>query len=410
MEVYATKSRGCAGRAKSTPEDFQVEEYLGLPVVHPSDSPGLYPLYKVEKRGIDTMHMERALSGRLNSRVSFGGMKDSRAVATQYATPTSRNSLRPIRVEEDRYTAERIGFVESPITRTHNIGNRFRIVLRGCCEEVGDRIGETFASASERKLPNFFGLQRFGTRGGRTHLVGRAMVRGDFKGAAETILWGGRGDSPPEVKEALDMLASGDFVGGSKLLPPGMDIERMVADRLARKPGDYLGALRAVPIKLRRLYPQAYQSFIFNRTLSLALIEGSDISTAVAGDNWNGTGPDGFLAGNVHGAKEAPLEGAVPMVQLAGFAFRDYGSRLDVFSRKVMEDEGVSPRDFYLKDMQEVSAEGGFRVPHLTVRDESYAVLGSDATLDFALGKGQFATVLLREVLKPDDPASSGLA
>ena len=60
--------------------------------------------------------------------------------------------------------------------------------------------------------------------------------------------------------------------------------------------------------------------------------------------------------------------------------------------------------------MQELSAEGGFRRPHLAVADPTWTVEGSTATLAFTLGRGQYATVLLREVLKPEDPVSAGLA
>jgi hypothetical protein len=43
------------------------------------------------------------------------------------------------------------------------------------------------------------------------------------------------------------------------------------------------------------------------------------------------------------------------------------------------------------------------------VRDASYACAGDRADLSFTLAKGQYATVLLREV-KPDDPVVGGLA
>jgi len=98
------------------------------------------------------------------------------------------------------------------------------------------------------------------------------------------------------------------------------------------------------------------------------------------------------------------------MVQMVGYAFRDYGSRFDRRLAAVLESEGVDPGAFYVKEMQEVSAEGGFRRPHLAVRDASWSIDGNTTAIKFTLGKGQYATVLVREILKPRDPVASGLA
>jgi tRNA pseudouridine13 synthase len=98
------------------------------------------------------------------------------------------------------------------------------------------------------------------------------------------------------------------------------------------------------------------------------------------------------------------------MVQLLGYAFRNYGSRFDALIEEIVEGEGISPGQFYVKEMQEVSSEGGFRRPHLFVKDAAWAASEGTATLSFTLSRGQYATVLLREVIKPRDPAASGLA
>ena len=60
--------------------------------------------------------------------------------------------------------------------------------------------------------------------------------------------------------------------------------------------------------------------------------------------------------------------------------------------------------------MQELSQEGGFRRPQLVVADASWSVDGDVATLEFTLPRGQYATVLLREIVKADDPAAVGLS
>ena len=410
IETYASTGAPCRASAKSSEEDFRVEELISKLEITCEDRPNYYPLYRVEKRSIDTLHMERSLGEALRSRLSYGGLKDKRAVAVQYVTPTSTKSLRPARVVRERFTAQLMGFIPRPLSRGMIRGNRFTIVLRGCCNDMSARIEEAFALARSKRLPSFFGFQRFGAREAGTHLIGRALVRQEFKEAVSLILLKPRTVDDEATRTARGTMADGMYAEGAKTLPTHQDVERMVARHLSSEPEDWIRALRAVPVKLRRLYVQAYQSFLFNRTLSLALAKGLDISRCESGDNWSEVSEDGLATSRVHGVREHVSPLAVPMVQLAGFAYRNYGSRFDLCLEEVMAQERVSAKEFYVKQMQEVSAEGGFRRPHLAVGDASYACAGDKADLSFTLARGQYATVLLREVMKPADSVAAGLA
>jgi tRNA pseudouridine13 synthase len=410
IETYASTGAPCRASAKSSEEDFRVEEFIPTLEIANEDRPNNYPLYRVEKRSIDTLHMERSLGEALRSRLSYGGMKDKRAVTVQYVTPTSTKSLRPAQVVRERFTARLVGFVPRPISRGMVRGNRFTIVLRGCCADMPARLEEAFALARSRRLPSFFGFQRFGAREAGTHLIGRALVRQEFKEAVSIMLLKPRTTDDEETRAARTAMACDRYAEGAKMLHSHQDVERMVARRLSSEPEDWAGALRAVPMKLRRLYVQAYQSFLFNRTLSLALAKGFDISRYESGDNWSEASEDGLATSGVHGVREHASHSAVPMIQLAGFAYRNYGSRFDSCLEEVMAQEGVSAEEFYVKQMQEVSAEGGFRRPHLAVGDASYACTRDRADLSFTLARGQYATVLLREVMKPANPVMGGLA
>jgi tRNA pseudouridine13 synthase len=408
MEVYASTSLPCEARLKSADEDFLVEEEVALEGLSRSRVEGYLPVYRVKKRSVDTMHMEREVASLLKSRVSVGGLKDKRAVSVQYLTPVSVRSLDPPSVSGSGFEAERVGYVPRPFGPSSVRGNRFTVVLRECCREVGAAIEETAALAEARRIPNYYGLQRFGSRGAGSHLVGRALVSLRFEDACKTLLCSPRRGDSDATKEARKALAAGRYGEGSRLLPPGQEVERLVAKRLAKDPTGYVRALREVPIRLRRLYVQAYQSFLFNRTLSEAMKESVDISKYSPGDNWCEEVEAGLSP--VRGVRDPPRGRPVPMVQVAGYAFRDYRSRFDRCLRKVMEDEGVRPAQFYVKEMQEVSAEGGFRRPHMAVAGLTWEARAGEANLRFLLGRGQYATVLLREVVKPRDPEGSGFA
>jgi len=409
IEFYASGGAPCSGRAKSSADDFRVEERLTDVRFAEEGRPDSFPLYRVQKRSIDTLHMAKDLAGELRCNVSYGGLKDKRAVAVQYVTPTSRRSLHPVRVAKENYTAELVGYVAEPMSRARVAGNSFAVVLRDCCKDIGARVEEAARLAERRKVPNYYGLQRFGTSGAGTHLIGKAIVKQEFEEAVRLLL----GAPFPRVSEAgraaREAMLTERYDEGIRFMPAGRDVEKLVAMELIQHPREWVRALRRVPIKLRRLYVQAFQSYVFNRTLSRSIAEGEDISRMEPGDNWAEESPDGLLTSAPRGVRDIPTGRAVPMVQVVGYAFRDYGSRFDRRIVAVLESEEVDPGSFYVKEMQEVSAEGGFRRPHLAVRDVSWKIDGQTATVKFTLGKGQYATVLIREILKPRDPATSGL-
>jgi len=410
IQCYASVGAPCPARAKTTAEDFVVEEHLAQQELSQENRPDYYPLYRVEKHSIDTMHMAEELGMALRSNVSYGGLKDKRAVAVQYATPTSLRPDRPLNVAREHFTASLVGYVPKPLSRSLLAGNGFAVTLRECCGEIGSRIEETFKLADGRLLPNFYGLQRFGTSGSGTHLIGREVVKRQFESAVKLLLAGSGAPDSEGRRMTEEAVSAQRFEEVAELLPPGKDVERMVARELSRHPGEWIRALRAVPVKLRRLYVQAYQSWIFNRTLSKGMANVVDLSRLVKGDNWAAASEDGLITSAVQGVKDAATPRAVPMVQLLGYAFRDYGTRFDALINEVIREEGITPGQFFLKEMQEVSVEGGFRRPHIAIRGASWSVEGNTAKLKFVLGKGQYATILLREVIKPRDPRASGLA
>jgi tRNA pseudouridine13 synthase len=70
-----------------------------------------------------------------------------------------------------------------------------------------------------------------------------------------------------------------------------------------------------------------------------------------------------------------------------------------------LKEENLTPKDFYLKDMQELSVEGGFRQLPLMVNDFSYS---GNLVINFKIPVGSYATILLRELMKPTNPTKSG--
>jgi tRNA pseudouridine13 synthase len=412
--TYSTVGGRHDGRLREALGDFQVEEILALKDVSTTAAPGLVPVYRVTKAGIDTPHVAREMASIIKSEVNFAGLKDKDATVVQYISARSSRALSPPEIKGNRFEARLLGF-SNPVTRSMLRGNRFRILVQ-TSEDLAGEIDACFEACRKRRVANFFGYQRFGTRGDAVNRkVGKAIVEKDFGSAADLILGEPRDGEAEAVAEARRLCREGRFQEALPLFSGRQDLEKSVASHLARKPEDAVGALRRIPIQIRRLLVNSYQSYLFNLTLSRLVGEETDISTAGSGDNWAETRDDGLTVGRVHGVKEdvpkAESGGeaeVVPLVQVVGYAYRDYGSRFDAALAAILREEEVSPGSFYVKEAEEMSSEGGFRPAPLLCRDLSSKRCERGFEVEFSLGKGEYATVLLRELLKPESPDSSG--
>ena len=79
-------------------------------------------------------------------------------------------------------------------------------------------------------------------------------------------------------------------------------------------------------------------------------------------------------------------------------------TRFDYYISKILQQEEITPKDFYIKEMQEVSNEGGFRQASIDCSN----FISKDDAVEFSLSRGSFATIVLREIMKPLHPLSVG--
>jgi tRNA pseudouridine13 synthase len=183
-----------------------------------------------------------------------------------------------------------------------------------------------------------------------------------------------------------------------------MDIERQVLSALVAGK-DAVSALRAVPITIRRLFVQAYQAYIFNRCLSAAIVNREDLLQPAAGDLcFEMEGPATF--GRVIKYDPASKAELVPAIRMAGYTFQPGRGRFENITKTILHEEGVAAKEFHIKEMQELSQQGGFRQAPLWCADFAYRQ--EPLAVSFKLPKGSYATTLLREIIKPEDPIKSG--
>ncbi|NNL59523.1 MAG: tRNA pseudouridine(13) synthase TruD, partial [Nitrosopumilus sp.] len=385
--VYSANFDGIGGKIRDSPEDFEVSEIISAKSLKVISNDNGYAVYKLRKKRIDTNHALSDLFRKRGIRLKSLGLKDASAVTEQYVC--SGNKGRAIDdYSSEKYSVRKIGYVKKPLTKKDMIGNHFKIKITNCSDGLSD-------FTEYEKILNFYGYQRFGSKRAVTHLIGKAILQKNFKKAVDLILCFTSNHDSEENNEIREKLQDKEnYAKYFDLVPKQMDIERMVLKEMIAT-DDYSKAIRSIPLSLRRFYIQAYQSFIFNKSLSLAFEDGENLFEAQQGDvcfDFNG------IIGKYVKGMDQNL--ALPFV---GYSYYKK-TRFDYQISKVLDQEEITPKDFYIKEMQEVSSEGGFRQAAIQVSDYS----SHDNTVEFSLSRGSFATILLREIMKPKDPILAG--
>jgi len=410
MTVYATPYEGVGGRLRVELEDFLVEEVLDdIVFKHISKQPikpGSHALYALNKRGLDTLHAVEILEKIVGARVNYLGIKDAKAITTQYITIPAEAERDEVKLPAE-IMLKKLGYLPYPLSRSHLVGNAFQIRIRDV--ERRENLLQLVERIAEKGVPNYFGYQRFGSRRPVTHLVGRALVKRRFDEAVDLLLTYTTESEMEDIQEARRILGEDYLKADLKDLPHTLDLEYRVLRSLKAHPSNYVKAIKSIPLRVRRLFVNAYQSYIFNRTLSAAIEEGVDLSSIQPSDLFAEVMGVKVLEPRKAEGKIIDSNRVVLLCPLVGYRFRseDFG-RLGMYASKVLAEEDVSPRSFYIDEMPELSVGGDVRAATLLLAELHTEVLKEDLSLKTTLGKGCYVTTLLREVMKPQDPVEAG--
>jgi tRNA pseudouridine13 synthase len=414
MEFYVSRSAGVAGRTKASVDDFRVTEISNYPIPDPS---GPFSVLRVQSRNWEQHELGQAIARRLGlptPSVQWAGTKDRRAVAERLASyrgPLPEGELGlPGVVVLDAYRA-RDGLVLG-----HHYGNAFEIRVDELSAPVPDALRTYREIEHELRAaghwPNFFGPQRFGEVRPVTHDVGRQIVRGDLPAAVETYLTArppGAPEGPGDSARAA-YAETHDPVRALQQFPHEYRFERSILERLAK--GDPPErAFRALTRELRLLFVHAFQSLLFNRWLSRRNAVGLPMGEPVPGDRLLRLGRDG----TVRSQEGIPVSednmsectdlvrraGALLAGPLVGYETPEIDGPAGAILEELLRSEGVDRSMFRLPPMPEIASRGAWRAALLPVPPLGIVGEATGVRFRFALPKGAYATVLLREFLKP---------
>ena len=446
IETYATKSPGIGGTIKRVAEDFVVQEVLvdgstasiegveAKPPLGATANKQPFLLCMLVKRNWDTFISIKNIAKQLNidqDRIQFAGIKDAKAETVQYVTIEDVSAQEVASVSVKDVELKSLGYFHSPMSPFYLMGNDFKINIRSVPLTEGnlrDRISNTISDLTKMGgIPNFYGHQRFGTTRPITHLVGKALVQGKLEKAALIFL---AHSSPYEHPESIqarnELYATQDYRRALQNFPRQLRFEKLMLGHLTDNAGDFAGAFRRLPVRLRLLFVQGYQSYLFNRFLSARVSRNPFWYKAEAGDfvvNVERSGLPMIKTGRT--VDETKLQEINTLVEagkmrvalpVVGFSQRFSQGEAGESQHSILGDEEVDLPSFRISKLPEANARGELRAVVSPVREFSVAETGAmekdgenqSVKLGFMLYKGSYATVLLREVMKPVDLLASG--
>lgn len=449
IEVYATSSLGVGGIIRQRPEGFIVEEILvdgskaevrqskkrlKSKALGSSSKKNRYLLCVLVKRNWDTFLAVKAVAQKLgmnSNSIQIAGIKDARAVTAQHVTieNVSAEELQKVYVKDLKVRP--IGYFHSNISSYFLLGNNFHIAISAINHSkstIEKRIAKTIEELKATGgAPNFFGHQRFGTTRPITHLVGKAVIQGNFRKAAMIFLAKPSPHEHPESREARRQLqTTQDFKQALKNFPRKLYYERLMLKHLTEKPNGFVEAFKKLPTKLRKLFPQAYQAYLFNKFLSRRIRTGLPRDRAEVGDHVVNVEASGLPMFKMHRTvstgKIAEINRAIRngrmylTIPLVGFKQRLSQGLQGEIERQILEEEEVSPGSFKIEAMPEISLRGGLRSAMTPIKDflldevleDSANSSKRQAKVTFTLYRGSYATILLRELMKPCNPLKAG--
>lgn len=422
ISLYSTDTKGLGGQLRQEVKDFIVKEITN----REEGTEGKYLILEVVKHDWDTHHLTRTLAKILQvsqKRISVAGTKDKRALTTQKISIFDIDAPKIENIYLKDVELKVLGRSRKSIELGDLWGNDFIITIRDIAsspEETKKLLEKTTKEIlAQSGVLNFFGTQRFGSIRPVTHLVGKAIVEGDFEKAAMLYIAEPFPDEPDETKKARQLVKeTRDFKEGLKTYPLRLGHERAMMNHLIANPDDFVGSFLVLPRNLYKMFVHGYQSYIYNIILCRRIEKGLSLNQAVEGDIVcfkNDAGlPDSSKTEKVTAETVTAINRLIKRSRafitapLPGYNTEFASGIPGEIEQEVLQELEVSLEGFNIKESPEMSSKGLRREvllqaePKFEVADDELNPGKSKAVLEFMLPKGSYATTVLREYMKAD--------
>jgi len=203
--------------------------------------------------------------------------------------------------------------------------------------------------------------------------------------------------------------------------PSALAYERKIVRSLVKKPQDYRSAMLSLPKSLLHLILSSYQSYIFNKAISLRKKQGFSLSYPINGDIVSiliePLGQPSFVSyrfGNWHDEfimKAFRLNRATILAPIIGYKTQlaDFPAFKPIYET-ILKEENFQTSVFHSIFVSEIEFEGttrpiiqkpsGLTVSQAHMIGKPTLFDPNGLSVEFSLPKGTYATMLIRELIK----------
>jgi len=334
-------------KLKQLPEDFVVIE---LPVVK-AEPRGNYLYFWMKKKEKNTLDAVKELAKMLwikEKDIGFAGSKDKHAVTEQLISLTGITKEMVENLNIKQVLLQFYGYGKTPISLGDLQGNEFELIVRNLTTEKIEEI---------TLVENYFDEQRFSEHNVK---IGRYLLKKEFGKAVSLV---------DDLKVRM---------------------------HLEQKPTDHVGALKVLPIRLLRMYVNAYQSYLWNKTVAAYLEQKGKVLKT-----------EKYSEGELVFVSDAERFTKVS-IPLIGFGHEDVeDAEIQEIIDQIMDEENLSYTDFIIKQIPELTLEGELRKVIVPVHDLEIGKKMIDelhkgkkkVKVSFTLPKGSYATMVIKRII-----------
>ena len=393
---------GVGGTIKNRPEDFFVEE---IPLYECSGE-GTHIYALIEKRGLATLDALQKISkglGIARRNIGYAGLKDARAITRQWISIEHIDPDRLTRLELDGIEVCRIKRHANKIKMGHLAGNRFVIRIRNL-EVPGEQAEKLAAEAMEvlsrRGVPNYFGPQRFGSRGDN-QLLGAAIINRNSEQFIDMLL--GLPDPTDQsiIHAARSLYEQGKFAEAHQVWPKHYHDQRQALRVLMKNPENKAHAFNVIDKNHKRFFVSAFQSDLFNQVVSARM---PHIDKLLLGDMAYKHDNGACFVVEDPQTEQSRCDAfeISPTGPLYGYRMTEATGPAGAIEKSVLEPNQLQREDF--RRMSYYRVKGTRRSLRFQPRDiairRGMDDHGEYLELEFVLDAGCYATTLIREITK----------
>uniref|UniRef100_A0A7J3YTK2 tRNA pseudouridine(13) synthase TruD n=1 Tax=Ignisphaera aggregans TaxID=334771 RepID=A0A7J3YTK2_9CREN len=322
---------------------------------------GTYCVFIVNKTNIDTLTLAQKMRSKFYCRdFEIMGLKEAHAIAYQVIVLISCK-----KIEKKFSLSSRNARVNAILWFCSNeepdliySANKFHITILFKNDDLLPYF-ETMLkllNSHEWYVLNFFGYQRFGSRRPITHILGKHMIKGDLQEFLNTLC-----HFTPTYRNPNTL-------------------ERILCKNIKNDLEKFLKSIANEPLyrRILELFVNAYQSYLFNKLLSLTwlkLLDSLSIKEALK-----------------------KLKNDYRYLPLPGYATKADGVIARILD-DVLSSEGIKTNSFCLKWLKNTCFYGDYREALTRASEVNYFIEKNRVTITFLLSPGAYATIVLRELL-----------